>query len=297
MLTRHGIEVVLPPGQGCCGGARPPHGPRARGARGRRAATSTPGSPRSSGEGLDAILITASGCGTTVKDYGFMLRTDPAYAGKAAARLRAREGHLRVSRRLDAAPRPACAAPRRRLSRAPARCSTDRKSRASRRNCFPRCGFVVKDVPEGHLCCGSAGTYNILQPDIAKRLRARKVGNIEKLEARCDRRRQYRLHHADRGRHGHPGRPSGRADRLGDRRAMSASATGPSTAYGDAVRVGRLSVGARRRLGLCVCCRGRVSRTWNKNDREDDHGEEGKGEEKDQRRKRKRPRRQRKRKP
>ena len=41
-------------------------------------------------------------------------------------------------------------------------------------------GYVVRDVPEGHLCCGSAGTYNILQPDIAKRLRERKVGNIEK---------------------------------------------------------------------------------------------------------------------
>ena len=42
-------------------------------------------------------------------------------------------------------------------------------------------GFAVRDVPEGHLCCGSAGTYNILQPDIAKRLRARKVGTIERL--------------------------------------------------------------------------------------------------------------------
>ena len=45
-----------------------------------------------------------------------------------------------------------------------------------------RIGYAVKDVPEGHLCCGSAGTYNILQSDIAKRLRARKVGNIEKLK-------------------------------------------------------------------------------------------------------------------
>jgi glycolate dehydrogenase iron-sulfur subunit len=43
-------------------------------------------------------------------------------------------------------------------------------------------GFVVKDVPEGHLCCGSAGTYNILQPELARRLRDRKVGNIEKLK-------------------------------------------------------------------------------------------------------------------
>jgi glycolate oxidase iron-sulfur subunit len=41
------------------------------------------------------------------------------------------------------------------------------------------CGFVVKEVPEAHLCCGSAGTYNILQPELARRLRDRKVGHIE----------------------------------------------------------------------------------------------------------------------
>ena len=63
----------------------------------------------------------------------------------------------------------------------PARCSTGRKSCVSRKNCFPSSGFVAKDVPEGHLCCGSAGTYNILQPELARRLRDRKVGNIEKL--------------------------------------------------------------------------------------------------------------------
>jgi glycolate oxidase iron-sulfur subunit len=43
-------------------------------------------------------------------------------------------------------------------------------------------GFVVREVPEGHICCGSAGTYNVLQPEIANRLRARKVTNIEKVK-------------------------------------------------------------------------------------------------------------------
>ena len=51
----------------------------------------------------------------------------------------------------------------------------------SRKNCFRKFGFIVKDVPEGHLCCGSAGTYNILQPELADRLRDRKVANIEKI--------------------------------------------------------------------------------------------------------------------
>ena len=52
---------------------------------------------------------------------------------------------------------------------------------ASRRTLLAKLGFAVKDVPDGHLCCGSAGTYNILQPDIARRLRERKVGTIERL--------------------------------------------------------------------------------------------------------------------
>ena len=61
-----------------------------------------------------------------------------------------------------------------------------------------KAGFKVKDVPESHICCGSAGTYNILQPEIAEQLRARKVGNIERTPPRHHRHRQYRLHDADR---------------------------------------------------------------------------------------------------
>jgi glycolate oxidase iron-sulfur subunit len=64
-----------------------------------------------------------------------------------------------------------------------AACSLEHGQRISRepRQLLRQMGFTVRDIPEGHLCCGSAGTYNILQPDIAKRLRERKVGNIEKL--------------------------------------------------------------------------------------------------------------------
>ena len=61
-----------------------------------------------------------------------------------------------------------------------------------------RAGFTVKDVPEGHICCGSAGVYNILQPEIAGQLRERKVDNIEKTQAGHHRHRQYRLHDPDR---------------------------------------------------------------------------------------------------
>jgi glycolate oxidase iron-sulfur subunit len=130
--------------------------------------------------GIDAILITASGCGTTVKDYGFMLRADSAYAAKAARVSELAQDiseylagiDLRVeteSSGLVIAYHSACSL------------QHGQKIAHEPKELLCKIGFLVKDVPEGHLCCGSAGTYNILQPDIAKRLRERKVGNIEKL--------------------------------------------------------------------------------------------------------------------
>ena len=85
-------------------------------------------------------------------------------------------------------------------------------------------GFTVKDLPEGHLCCGSAGTYNLLQPEIAGQLRDRKVANIESTAPAGDRHRQYRLHHPDRLGHRDPGRAHGRAAGLGHRRAEAGGA-------------------------------------------------------------------------
>ena len=111
-----------------------------------------------------------------------MLRTDPAYAARAARVSSLAKDICRISR--DGLPLKAGPQTRRASSSPiipPARCSTASASRGSRRNCSAKLGFVVKDVPEGHLCCGSAGTYNILQPDIARRLRERKVGTIEKI--------------------------------------------------------------------------------------------------------------------
>jgi glycolate oxidase iron-sulfur subunit len=129
------------------------------------------------GKGLDAILVTISGCGTTVKDYGFMLRTDEAYAGKAAKVSALTRDVSEYLATLDLA---AASAPG--LSVAyHAACSLQHGQRVLRepKELLSRLGFAVKDVPEGHLCCGSAGTYNILQSGIAERLRDRKIGNIE----------------------------------------------------------------------------------------------------------------------
>jgi glycolate oxidase iron-sulfur subunit len=130
--------------------------------------------------GLDAILITASGCGTTVKDYGFMLRGDSAYAERAA---RVSGLAKDITEYLAALPlKPGQNSPGLAVAYHSA-CSLQHGQRIVRqpKDLLARLGFIVKDIPEGHLCCGSAGTYNIMQPDIARRLRERKVGTIERL--------------------------------------------------------------------------------------------------------------------
>jgi glycolate oxidase iron-sulfur subunit len=177
LLTAIGVEVVVPEGEGCCGALVHHMGREARGAA-LRAAQHRRLDRRDRGRGLDAIVITASGCGTTIKDYGFMLRLDPAYAEKAA---RSRRWRATSPNPGDPAARPeARAAPARRLSLR----LLDAARPADPRGAEGAAGEgrlqVVKDVPEGHICCGSAGTYNILQPEIAAQLRARKVANIER---------------------------------------------------------------------------------------------------------------------
>jgi glycolate oxidase iron-sulfur subunit len=176
VLTRHGIEVVLPRGAGCCGSLVHHMGRDDEALAQARANIDAWGAL----ENLDAIVINASGCGTTVKDYGFMFRTDPAYA-KRAARISslARD----ISEYLAGLPlKPDGSAPGLVVAYHSA-CSLQHGQRIARqpKELLARLGFAIRDVPEGHLCCGSAGTYNIMQPDIAKRLRDRKVGTIERM--------------------------------------------------------------------------------------------------------------------
>ena len=140
--------------------ARPSHGPRARRRTPSPGATSTPGSPRSTGEGLDAIVITASGCGTTIKDYGFMFRDDPAYAEKArrVSALAKDITEYLASARADRAG--ARNGSRRRLSFGLLDAARPADPRGAEEAPASRPASAVKDVPEGHICCGSAGTYN-----------------------------------------------------------------------------------------------------------------------------------------
>jgi glycolate oxidase iron-sulfur subunit len=130
-------------------------------------------------ENLDAIVINTSGCGTTVKDYGFMLRTDPAYAAKAARVSSLTRDITEYAAKLAIAP----AVPAGLTVAYHSACSMQHGQKITRepKTLLTKAGFFVKDVPEGHLCCGSAGTYNMLQPAIARRLAERKAANIGRL--------------------------------------------------------------------------------------------------------------------
>jgi glycolate oxidase iron-sulfur subunit len=180
LLTRHGIEVVLPEGEACCGSLSH-HMGREHEAHDFVKNNVDAWMREAEKGGLDAILITASGCGTTVKDYGFMLRSDKAYADKAAkvsalARditeyLSGLELKGGTPIKLPVAYHSACSMQHgQKITQAP-------------KKLLSGMGFEVRDVAEGHLCCGSAGTYNMLQPEIANRLRDRKTANIRKTGA------------------------------------------------------------------------------------------------------------------
>ena len=179
LLTRHGIEVVVADA-GCCGSMvhHMGHEREALSAARRQIDALI---AEIEGEGLDAILVTASGCGTTVKDYGYVLRTDGAYAEKALRVSRLARDISEYLHGLDvAARRTPCGL----VVAYHSACSLQHAQKIVRapKELLCKMGFVVKDVAEGHLCCGSAGTYNILQPELARRLRERKVENIERLK-------------------------------------------------------------------------------------------------------------------
>src|SRR5262249_56372240 len=130
------------------------------------------------GKGLDAILVTVSGCGTTIKDYGFLFRNDPAYAEKAAqvsARARDITEYLATLKLREAS----ASVPLTIAYHAACSLQHGQKILRQPKDLLSKVGFVVKDVPEGHLCCGSAGTYNILQPAPAGPLRPRQICNTQ----------------------------------------------------------------------------------------------------------------------
>ena len=178
LLTRHGMDVIVSRDAGCCG-ALVQHMGKEAAAREQAKANIAAWVREADGEGLDAVVVNTSGCGTTVKDYGHLFRDDPAWRADAerigalakdVSEVMAEIGLQSPVRRpeLQVTYHAACSMQHGQgLTRAP-------------KALLGAAGFAVKDVPEGHICCGSAGVYNLLQPEIATRLRDRKVANIGK---------------------------------------------------------------------------------------------------------------------
>lgn len=175
ILRRLGCEVVVAEGAGCCG-ALTHHMGRETEAHASAAANIRAWQAEMSGEGLDAIVINTSGCGTTVKDYGHMFaQSDLAEDAKAVAdlacditellhRIGLPEG---ADRALTVGYHAACSL------------QHGQKVVGTPKELLKRAGFKVVEPANSHLCCGSAGTYNLLQPEISQELKARKVASLE----------------------------------------------------------------------------------------------------------------------
>ena len=174
LLTRLGIEVVVPKAMGCCG-ALTQHMGREAEARG-FAAANIAAFLAEKPLGLDAIIINTSGCGTTVKDYGHLFARQPMAAQAAEVAGLARD----ITEYLAEIGLPAGTGAGLRVAYHAA-CSLQhgQKITAAPKDLLRRAGFVVVEPVDSHLCCGSAGTYNLLQPEISAELRRRKVATIE----------------------------------------------------------------------------------------------------------------------
>ena len=175
LLTRLGVEVVVAEGAGCCG-ALTHHMGRNDHALDFARANIAAWSRDIGGEGLDGIVINASGCGTTVKDYGFMCRDQPEAEMAALVAALAMDVSEALEKFGYVPQRP----PPGLTIAYHAACSLQHGQKITEipKALLRRAGFRVVEPAEGHLCCGSAGTYNLMQPDLAARLRRRKLANL-----------------------------------------------------------------------------------------------------------------------
>lgn len=177
LLRRHGCEVVVPRGMGCCG-ALTHHMGKTDESHAMASANIRALAAEMAGQGLDAIVINTSGCGTTVKDYGHMFRNDPLAEDATKVASLARD-ITEVMAELPLTPRPV---PMLRVAYHAA-CSLQhgQQIKATPKELLAAAGFTVLEPKDSHICCGSAGTYNLMQPAISGELKARKVETLEAL--------------------------------------------------------------------------------------------------------------------
>jgi len=178
LLNRLGVEVVRVAKEGCCG-ALVHHMGREDEARAFARANVDAWIAEMEGEGLDAILVTASGCGTSVKDYGHLLADDPAYADKAARVAGIARDISEYLATLDLPEVPANGI----VVAYHSACSLQhgQKVKGPPAALLRAAGFTVAEPRDSHLCCGSAGTYNMLQSELSGQLKLRKVATLEEL--------------------------------------------------------------------------------------------------------------------
>ncbi|WP_299139539.1 glycolate oxidase subunit GlcF [uncultured Tateyamaria sp.] len=174
LLTRLGCEVVVAEGAGCCG-ALTHHMGKTSQSHTSAAANIRAWTDEMDGDGLDAIVINTSGCGTTVKDYGHMFRNDPLAADAA----RVSGIAMDVSEVLMKLDLPAQAYQDMTIAYHAA-CSLQhgQQIKTYPKDLLKRAGYTVVEPADSHLCCGSAGTYNLMQPQISGQLKDRKVQTL-----------------------------------------------------------------------------------------------------------------------
>lgn len=173
ILTRYGCEVIVANGAGCCGALEHHMGK----AEGSHAAAKRNISAWEQAGDLDAIVINASGCGTTLKDYGHMLKDDPAWSHRAARISSLSKDITEVLSDLDL---PINLETQNLKIAYHSACSMQHGQKIIRqpKDLLTQVGFTIVDPAEGHLCCGSAGTYNLTQPALAEQLGRRKTAHL-----------------------------------------------------------------------------------------------------------------------
>lgn len=175
LLTRHGCDVVIADGIGCCG-ALTHHMGKEDLSHASAAANIRAWMAEVRGDGLDAIVINTSGCGTTVKDYGHMFDGDPLAEDAAAVSALARDvTEVMAELGLDNPRVP----PLKIGYHAACSLQHGQKITAPPKQLLRQAGFSIVEPRDAHLCCGSAGTYNLLQPQISAELKRRKVATLE----------------------------------------------------------------------------------------------------------------------
>lgn len=181
LLARRGVDVIVASGAGCCG-AIVNHLGRESEAKEHARRNVIAWAKEMARNEIDAIIVNASGCGTAVKDYGHLLRDDPDYAvpARQISSITKDISEFLASYEVGAPERWSSL----RIAYHSA-CSLQHGQRVQDepRRLLRQAGFSVVDVPEGHICCGSAGTYNILQPEISAELKDRKIKALRSTRA------------------------------------------------------------------------------------------------------------------